>query len=416
MQRAKAGFAPAILDGGVSPRAVVAWTAAGLAAVLPNVTQISPFNSRGGLETSPQIVPDHNRHVPSLPHINFGLSVSNLPIGEEKLRGQDLKVANLPSPSLTAISSASSSISPKLKTFSRGTYARNLNKMRINEAVSTSKGLDASAMIGEEAKSGWSISEFSPEDKPFSMPEVRQPNIVVQSKSSPFVLDQEVHSSSAYAVSPVEEISDRADEELVQNVPLTISSSDPVSTLPPGYNLHNERRVSADTEISFNYAEAGSEVTYVEENGSKKFTETPILPDDGQRAGLKPLELDSKKSRRSNFSKESAIDATQRVGPTPAASGSAVTEYRMTTRGVEFSTIARAEGLTSHVSLLIIDDENILVKLADILKLIKPLMPIDEYIRLASSSSSTQFISLNDLRGAGIPARFLHNDELSLGR
>lgn len=98
------------------------------------------------------------------------------------------------------------------------------------------------------------------------------------------------------------------------------------------------------------------------------------------------------------------------------AGQSAVSEYRMTSRGVEFSTLARTHSATSgRVRLLIADDENIMVRLSDVLGLVGPLMPQGQFDRLAGSAQAQQFISLNDLRAAGIPVRFQKNDELEIG-
>lgn len=95
---------------------------------------------------------------------------------------------------------------------------------------------------------------------------------------------------------------------------------------------------------------------------------------------------------------------------------SAVSEYRMTSRGVEFSTVARTQGAGSgRVRLLIADDENIMVRLSDVLGLVRTLLPQGEFDRLAGSAQASQFISLNDLRAAGIPVRFQKNDELEIG-
>lgn len=99
-----------------------------------------------------------------------------------------------------------------------------------------------------------------------------------------------------------------------------------------------------------------------------------------------------------------------------ASSRSAISDYRMTARGVEFATIARTRGAASNrVHLLIADNQDILVRLADVLVLVRPLMAAAQYDRLSASAEADWFISLNDLRAAGIPVRFQENDELSFG-
>lgn len=68
-----------------------------------------------------------------------------------------------------------------------------------------------------------------------------------------------------------------------------------------------------------------------------------------------------------------------------------------------------------RVSLLIRDDENISVRLADLLAVIEPAVEPDLYSRLSASQAAQGYVTLNALRAAGIAIRFDDSDRLVIG-
>ncbi|MEJ5978411.1 hypothetical protein WG901_17290 [Novosphingobium sp. PS1R-30] len=68
-----------------------------------------------------------------------------------------------------------------------------------------------------------------------------------------------------------------------------------------------------------------------------------------------------------------------------------------------------------RVSLLIRDDENISVRLSDLLAVIEPAVEPDLYARLSASQAAQGYVTLNTLRAAGIAVRFDDRDRLVIG-
>ena len=69
-------------------------------------------------------------------------------------------------------------------------------------------------------------------------------------------------------------------------------------------------------------------------------------------------------------------------------------------------------GAVGRVALLIDDAENIQVRLSDLLSILKPELAPGLYERLSDSQAAQTYMTLNDLRAAGIKVRFDENDRL----
>lgn len=83
---------------------------------------------------------------------------------------------------------------------------------------------------------------------------------------------------------------------------------------------------------------------------------------------------------------------------------------------VSLTVATKLNGVTAgRVSLLIRDDENISVRLADLLSVIEPAVEPDLYSRLSASRAAQGYVTLNDLRAAGIAVRFDDRDRLVIG-
>lgn len=92
-----------------------------------------------------------------------------------------------------------------------------------------------------------------------------------------------------------------------------------------------------------------------------------------------------------------------------------ITRYQRTGNGIEFNVPTKINGtMAGNVPLLIADKQNISVKLGEILALIEPMMDKAEFAALSASSSANEFVTLNDLRAAGISVSFDKHDRLVL--
>ena len=69
-------------------------------------------------------------------------------------------------------------------------------------------------------------------------------------------------------------------------------------------------------------------------------------------------------------------------------------------------------GAPGRVALLIDDAENIQVRLSDLLAILKPELEPGLYAQLSDSQAAHSYMTLNDLRAAGIKVRFDENDRL----
>jgi hypothetical protein len=69
-------------------------------------------------------------------------------------------------------------------------------------------------------------------------------------------------------------------------------------------------------------------------------------------------------------------------------------------------------GAVGRVALLIDDAENIQVRLSDLLAILEPELEPGLYAQLSDSQAAQSYMTLNDLRAAGIKVRFDENDRL----
>lgn len=96
--------------------------------------------------------------------------------------------------------------------------------------------------------------------------------------------------------------------------------------------------------------------------------------------------------------------------------GGSIGKYHRTPNGLSFAVPARLNGADlGSVSLLIRDGENISVRLGDLLAALKPAIEPAVYERLSTSLAVDDYMTLNELRRAGISVRFDDRDNLLLG-
>jgi hypothetical protein len=92
-----------------------------------------------------------------------------------------------------------------------------------------------------------------------------------------------------------------------------------------------------------------------------------------------------------------------------------ISEVRKTSEGVTFAASVAVNGTTvGRLPLLIRDGQNISVRLSDVLETLKPMMDSDLHDSLTGSTASGEYVTLDDLRAAGVSAQFSDDDQLSL--
>ena len=108
----------------------------------------------------------------------------------------------------------------------------------------------------------------------------------------------------------------------------------------------------------------------------------------------------------------SAADApTAQAGnaPSPAFRDAplAARKHRLTGRGIEFALPVVMEGRApAWVPLLIDAEQNVCVRIADLLALIQPMLPPETFSRLSAAKGAQEFVSLRELRLQGIDFRY----------
>ena len=93
-----------------------------------------------------------------------------------------------------------------------------------------------------------------------------------------------------------------------------------------------------------------------------------------------------------------------------------ISRYRRTSQGLAFDVATSINGASvGKVSLLIRDDENISIRLADLLAAVQPGIAPALYQKLSASQAAQSHVTFNELREAGIAVRFNDDDRLILG-
>ena len=109
-----------------------------------------------------------------------------------------------------------------------------------------------------------------------------------------------------------------------------------------------------------------------------------------------------------------ALVAPAESTPRPSPAGSS--RYKRTVSGLAFQLPASVNGVDmGAVALLIQNDHEISVRLADLIGLVGPMMTEAQNQELRQAAAAQSYVTLNQLRAAGIPVRFIDNDRLVLG-
>lgn len=96
---------------------------------------------------------------------------------------------------------------------------------------------------------------------------------------------------------------------------------------------------------------------------------------------------------------------TSRMAQKAAKSSSS--RYRLTGRGVEFSMPVVIDGtMQGNVSMLVSQSQNAEVKLQDLLGIVAPMLSPEDLQRLGNSPAAGEYVSLRQLREAGIDLRY----------
>lgn len=112
-----------------------------------------------------------------------------------------------------------------------------------------------------------------------------------------------------------------------------------------------------------------------------------------------------------------AAELVARTAGPDAAEKAGIHDIGNGTRGTEFAVAVTVNGRAAgRMPLVIQDGANISVRLGTLLGVVQPMMESAVYRKLADSSAVDEFVTLNDLRAAGIPVRFGDDDRLVIGR
>lgn len=104
------------------------------------------------------------------------------------------------------------------------------------------------------------------------------------------------------------------------------------------------------------------------------------------------------------------------VRPEPEEAAEGISRYGMTEQGIAFTVpVQLNRSPAGNIALLINDGHNISVRLADILTVLKLAMAQDRFETLSASAAAQEYVTLNDLRAAGIAVTFASDDRLMLG-
>ena len=123
---------------------------------------------------------------------------------------------------------------------------------------------------------------------------------------------------------------------------------------------------------------------------------------------------ESSASSRNRLAASRTIEHTAYAGRS-MSDETELSRYHRTGSGIEFEVAAKVNGtIAGKVPLLIADNQNISVKLGGLLALIEPMMDKDEFASLSASQAANEFVTLNDLRAAGIDVSFDKHDRLVL--
>lgn len=410
-------------DGAVSPMTIMAWTAAGLVAVLPSATILSPLTLNGNLSKNmprlplrmnPPLLPISQRLLtdsafqPSMPfapnqpvHVSYSPPT---PAGNLQPDKADVLIGQV------RAEQALASVSNQLVTHpnSGSRLSGPLLTPDIPEKVESELSIAPASDLGETRGSDGPVGITSTSDSTMAAPT----DLAAEETASRFAegfssteiqaddLGQPDQSLSAIPVQP------ESQRQYLAMLDLDDPQSGGVRVEPPPTPLSDANAPRG----------ASAPVAFIEDK--EKSVSVGLdhhSHDDGPSGMTNPELLPTASGSNHRTGRGPTMAQSTRI-PETAPSHSAVSEFRMTSRGVEFSTIARTRSdVSGPVRLLIAEDDNILVRLSDVLELVRPLMPPLQFERLSATAAAAQFVSLNELRGVGIPVRFQDNDELAMG-
>jgi hypothetical protein len=123
-----------------------------------------------------------------------------------------------------------------------------------------------------------------------------------------------------------------------------------------------------------------------------------------------------------------AMPSTPSSPPAPSAHSAAqsqsITGARQTSQGIEFQVATRINGKDAGFLPLVVRGadanhpnevaENISMRLSDLIGILGARMDKNQFAKLASSPHAQEYVTLNDLRSAGISANFDDGDRLIL--
>lgn len=410
-------------DGAVSPMTIMAWTAAGLVAVLPGTASLSPFalhrdpstnTPKLPLRINPPLLPISQRLLtdsalkPSMPfEPKQPVRVSySPPTSPGTLQPDKADVLIDRSRAEQPDASASNHIVsvPTPGAWSSGPLLTSDVPEKSGSALSIAAAADLGGTGGGESPVGLTLSSDSTMAAPTDLAaEVTESRFVEGFSSTAEQTEALAQSDQSPAAASVEPVPQR---QYLAMLDLDDPQSGGARVAPPPIPLPDDNVLEgASAHVALTEDKQKSVSMGLEhrghDDGTSVVNDPEILPKPGKsnyRAG-----------------RDTTMAQSMRI-PETASSHSAVSEFRMTSRGVEFSTIARTRSdVSGQVRLLIAEDDNILVRLSDVLKLVQPLMPPLQFERLSAAAAAAQFVSLNELREVGIPVRFQDNDELAMG-
>lgn len=432
MRQGRAEASVTNLDVGVSPRTVVAWTAAGLAAVMPGPARLMPFKMLGDLTETSSALP-------------FRAKAPLLPVAQRIVFDPDSPLPQQPGKSKPDIALVAMSVLPSISQHKTPHVAAVLSLPSAGRQPSKAVDFAEASNAEPQLQNRMPMSLIPADTGPLPGFEPAEPVAELITTADVQVatgLGIHIESNTPPPLDSANAVADLATGGTPARFPDPILSPDGPSASPAhrDYELVQRPAQGASPQVR-QHVEAASPDPQSGERPAGVIASALAFPDRvslGETGSAAPAssariaDLSVAGNRTDADSAASLVitptrtasSTPQVIGKTPAGqarpaeptlSKSAVSEYRMTSRGVEFSTVARTHSVSNQVRLLIADDESILVRLSDVLDLVRPLMPPLQFERFAGSANASQFISLNELREAGIPVRFLKNDELAMG-
>lgn len=206
------------------------------------------------------------------------------------------------------------------------------------------------------------------------------------------------------------EIEKSAPKELIQprpnqltpplsGAPLDTESSEPGSAPSTTRTDFSRRLVDEPTWMSMARAAGRT-------NSDAEFASNALQGDD-------PAPLSG---RRQPIFHDELLDESARLArPAREEAPEGISHYSQTRQGIAFTVpIQVNRAPAGDISLLIEDGKNISVRLTDILSALKPVMAAERWETLSNSQAAQEYVTLNDLRAAGIDVRFAPDDRLIL--